>query len=215
MKRGETIIWDWNGTLLDDVDICIECINRMLDVRGRNRITKEAYLKLFRFPVIDFYTDLGFDFTTENFDVLSNEYITHYTGIESQSSLQDGALNLLKNFHTNHIYQIVLSAMEQRILTRSVKKHNIHHYFREIVGTRNFYGHGKLELAQQYIKRSSLSPCKITMLGDTIHDHEVAKALGCHCVLISCGHQPYEKLKQTGGRVEKNLAALFDLITIS
>ena len=209
------ILWDWNGTLLNDIDICIESINRILDKRGRNPITKETYLELFRFPVIDFYTDLGFDFKKEDFDALSDEYMNHYISIESLSSLQDGAIDLLNYFHSCHLYQVVLSAMEQETLARSVHKQNIYHYFHEIVGTGNFYGHGKIELAKQFVERSSILPRQITILGDTIHDHEVAESLGCNCILIACGHQPYEKLIKTGARVEKNLSALFDMITYS
>jgi len=215
MKIGEMIIWDWNGTLLNDIDICIESINRILDKRGRKRIEKEFYLKFFRFPVIDFYTDLGFDFDQENFDALSDEYINHYLSIESQSSLQDGAIDLLNYFRSRHIHQVVLSAMEQDTLDRSIRKHHIQHYFHEIAGTGNFYGQGKMELAREFVKRSSVLPARITLLGDTLHDHEVAETLGCHCILIASGHQPYEKLIKTGAQVEKNLSALFDMITYS
>jgi phosphoglycolate phosphatase len=215
MKIGEMIIWDWNGTLLNDIDICIESINRILDKRGRNRITKESYLEFFRFPVIDFYTHLGFDFKKENFDALSDEYIKHYLSIESQSSIQDGAIDLLNYFKDHHIHQVVLSAMEQDTLDRSIRKLHIHQYFHEIIGTGNFYGHGKMELARQFVERSSVFPGRITMLGDTLHDHEVAETLGCHCILIASGHQPYEKLLKTGAQVEKNLSALYDMITYS
>ena len=31
----ETVLWDWNGTLLDDLDINVEIINRMHSKRGR------------------------------------------------------------------------------------------------------------------------------------------------------------------------------------
>jgi phosphoglycolate phosphatase len=213
MQRGEMIIWDWNGTLLNDIDICIESINCLLDRRGMKSITKDFYLDFFRFPVIDFYVDLGFNFESEDFDALSDEYINQYLSIEARSSLHDGAIDLLNHFQANHVDQIVLSAMEQHTLTRAVGKYNIRSYFTDIIGTPNFYGQGKLETARQFIEKSSLSPSQITLLGDTVHDFEVAKALGCNCILISGGHQPYEKLVKTGLRVEKNLTALLDLIT--
>lgn len=215
IKRGTMIIWDWNGTLLNDIDICIESINRILDTRGQHRITKEMYLRFFRFPVIDFYRDLGFDFKKENFNALSDEYIHHYLSMESRSSLHDGAVDLLKYFGSRHVQQVVLSAMEQNTLSESIKKHNIHHFFKEIIGVKNFFGHGKLDCAKLYIENSSVPASNITLLGDTTHDHEVASNLGCHCILIAGGHQPYEKLMTTGVQVEKNLAALFSLVTNS
>jgi phosphoglycolate phosphatase len=215
MVRGDMILWDWNGTLLDDIDICIESINRIMDKRGRKRITREIYFSHFRFPVIDFYRDLGFDFNQEDFDALSDEYMNHYISIESYSTLHEGAVDLLKYFKSSQVQQIVLSAMEQNTLAESVRKHNIHHYFKEIIGVNDFFGHGKIDNARQFIENSSLPTHQITLLGDTIHDHEVANMLGCNCILIAGGHQPYEKLITTGVQVEKNLAALFHLVTNS
>jgi phosphoglycolate phosphatase len=208
-------MWDWNGTLLNDIDICIESLNRLLDKRGKKRIGKDLYLKFFRFPVIEFYHDLGFDFTTEDFKEVSDEYINHYISIESQSSLHSHAVDLLNYFQTRQIKQVVLSAMEQETLTRSITKHNIQHFFHAIVGVSNFFGHGKLDSAKEFIKNSSHLPRHITLLGDTTHDYEVALQLGCNCILISGGHQPYEKLANTGVRVEKNLSGLFYMITNS
>jgi phosphoglycolate phosphatase len=215
MKDFKMVIWDWNGTLLNDIDICIESINRLLEKRNKPGITKETYYKLFRFPVIDFYNDLGFDFESESFDAVSDEYIFQYISIESQSSLQESALDLLRFFQKNRLRQVVLSAMEQQTLAESIQKYNIRHFFNEIVGVENFYGHGKLDAARRFVARSDISPSNITLLGDTTHDYEVARALGLNCILIAIGHQPYEKLISTGARVEKNLSALFDLVTYS
>ena len=30
MEDITTIVWDWNGTLLDDVELCMTSINRLL-----------------------------------------------------------------------------------------------------------------------------------------------------------------------------------------
>lgn len=215
IKRGDIVLWDWNGTLLNDIDICIESLNRIMEKRGRKRITREIYLSLFRFPVIDFYRDLGFDFNHEDFDALSDEYISHYASIESDSTLHDRAIDLLKYFESCQVQQIVLSAMEQGMLATSIQKHNIHRYFREIIGASDFYGHGKIDNARRFIGNAAVPANQMTLLGDTIHDQEVAGMLGCHCILIAGGHQPYEKLVATGVRVEKNLASLFRLVTNS
>ena len=55
------IIWDWNGTLLDDTWLCVEGINNSLKKRSLQTITKEIYRKVFSFPVEDYYKRLGFD----------------------------------------------------------------------------------------------------------------------------------------------------------
>ncbi|MCK4288095.1 MAG: HAD hydrolase-like protein, partial [Bacteroidales bacterium] len=61
----KTIIWDWNGTLLNDIDICINSINILLEHRNIENLTKEIYKEIFTFPVKDYYSKAGFDFTKE------------------------------------------------------------------------------------------------------------------------------------------------------
>ena len=68
MEDINTIIWDWNGTLLDDVDICIDIINELLSIRNQQPLTRSRYREIFTFPVKDYYSKAGFDFTQEPFD---------------------------------------------------------------------------------------------------------------------------------------------------
>ena len=58
------IIWDWNGTLFDDVKISVDTMNIMLEKTGyKNRINSELYKNIFTFPVSDYYQKAGFDFS--------------------------------------------------------------------------------------------------------------------------------------------------------
>ena len=68
--RYNHIVWDWNGTLLDDLWLCLDAINSVLDSRGMNRVDEISYRKIFTFPVIDYYEQLGFNFKNENFPLL-------------------------------------------------------------------------------------------------------------------------------------------------
>jgi phosphoglycolate phosphatase len=69
------IIWDWNGTLLDDKWLCIESINLVLKARDLQPIDEERYSRIFRFPVKDYYKEVGFDFSTEPFERPAMEFI--------------------------------------------------------------------------------------------------------------------------------------------
>ena len=53
MKR---IVWDWNGTLLNDVNLCFECINRLLVSKNLDPlIDLAAYRDIFEFPIQNYY----------------------------------------------------------------------------------------------------------------------------------------------------------------
>ena len=72
------IIWDWNGTLLDDTWLCVEGINKSLEKRSLQTISKEIYRKVFSFPVEDYYERLGFDFKKEPFEIAGDEFVAYY-----------------------------------------------------------------------------------------------------------------------------------------
>ncbi|HPR60597.1 MAG TPA: HAD hydrolase-like protein, partial [Prolixibacteraceae bacterium] len=85
-----TIIWDWNGTLFDDTDICIESINNLLIERGLERIDRKRYLEVFDFPVRDYYQRIGFDFDKEPFEIPALKFIDNYFAKVQQASLHNG-----------------------------------------------------------------------------------------------------------------------------
>ena len=74
MPQRTTIIWDWNGTLLDDAEMCLEAINIMLKKRNLPELSMERYRDVFTFPVIEYYREVGFDFTLEAWDPVATEF---------------------------------------------------------------------------------------------------------------------------------------------
>ena len=72
MKNKKAIIWDWNGTLLDDVELCINSMNLLLKERNLQALTIDRYREIFTFPVKEYYQKAGFNFKTENFEKHNN-----------------------------------------------------------------------------------------------------------------------------------------------
>jgi phosphoglycolate phosphatase len=213
MIKGKTlIIWDWNGTLLDDRAVCIASMNRMLTRRSMPLVSETRYLELFRFPVKDYYIDLGFDFNREPYEALSVEFINHYRELQPAASLYNGAVDLLNAFRKLGLKQIILSAMERSTLIRDVSDRGITPYFDAILGVEDIYANGKAAIASEYLASSGQLADEILMLGDTEHDYEVSITLGCTCILISQGHHDAARLMATGARVQKNLAGVFNFL---
>ncbi len=85
------IVWDWNGTLLNDNWLSIKAINILLLKYGLPAVEKEKYLEFFTFPVINYYKKLGFDFEKIPFNIVGTEFIDEYTKRMYDAQLQDGA----------------------------------------------------------------------------------------------------------------------------
>jgi phosphoglycolate phosphatase len=183
------IIWDWNGTLLNDVEACVTAMNVMLKRRNMSVLDSNHYKKIFTFPVQDYYRVLGFDFQNESFEDLSIEYISLYLEISKESSLQIGAIEALKYFKEKDYTQVILSASEQKALESQVDEREISNYFDSIIGLNNIYARSKLNNALNYINNSDINYNQIFFIGDTYHDYEVSNKVGAKCILVENGHQ--------------------------
>ena len=79
MEKYTHVIWDFNGTVLDDVRACINSMNALLAARGLPLLTEERYKKVFGFPVEEYYGRLGLDLAAEDFKtVLAPEWVEQY-----------------------------------------------------------------------------------------------------------------------------------------
>jgi phosphoglycolate phosphatase len=204
-------LWDFNGTLIDDTRLCLSVINHMLARRAKPILSLEYYREIFDFPVVDYYARAGFDFTAEDFDKLSIEFIDGYKNGFSSCVLHDDVLHVLEEFSFHKIPCSVISATEQNYLHLCLKNFEINTYFQHIFGIENHYAHGKLERARELLQKLNCSPEQVTLVGDTCHDAEVAKDLGINCFLVQKGHHSKERLEKCGFTVLNDLRDILHL----
>lgn len=207
--RIKVILWDWNGTLLNDINICVNSINQLLLDRKKPVITKEKYREIFTFPVKDYYRKAGFDFTSEPFEKPAEEFVNIYYKSSSNAKLYDKALDTLELFMSQNISQNIISAMRQNELDIMIKKEfKIDRFFDNISGITDHYANGKNEAAKKLIRSLGVNPLSVLLVGDTVHDFEVAAENNCKCILLANGHQSESRLKATGSTTLKNLDEL-------
>ena len=209
------IIWDWNGTMLDDRWLTIAAMNIVLARRNMAELTEDRYLQLFTFPVIEYYRRLGFDFDKEPFSVSGSEFINEYNARAFEPQLHDGIIDLIAELNENGVSHSILSASSQKILNKLAKHHNINHYFIAVLGQDNHYAYGKIETGKMWINKLGIAPKNTLFIGDTEHDLEVANAIGSHCALLSWGHSSTERLENRGINVFDAMSDLRSWINAS
>jgi len=205
MVGVDTIIWDWNGTLLNDVELCIDVINELLVKRNHKLLNKDLYRKIFTFPVRDYYNKAGFDFSDEPFDKIAIEFIKSYHEKLKNARIFPEVINVLRSFKENGYRQYMLSAMEHESLVNSVKGKGIYAYFDGISGIHDHFAESKIIMAEKFVKELAIHKDRCCLIGDTVHDFEVANELGIRCLQVANGHQSYERLAATGCQVVTNL----------
>lgn len=197
---------------MDDVDICLEGINILLKKRTLPLLTKQRYKQIFTFPVEDYYQLAGFDYSKEPFETPAEEFIVHYKQMLSAANLFDDAFNALTRNKNLGLSQFILSAMEQNLLVASVQKRGIAQFFKSVCGISDNFARSKTENAKKLISINGINPSEAILIGDTIHDAEVATEIGVDVVLVSRGHQSEERLRATGTTVISNFKELEDIL---
>lgn len=213
MNKYTCVVWDWNGTLLDDVDANLRTANRMLSRRGLHPIdSRNTYRNLFCFPVIDFYRKVGFDLEADDFNALAEEYVKVYTEEAASAKLACGAVEALEVLSSRGVRQVIISATEHYRLRDEVASHSVSDTFYDVLGVGDNLGASKKAVAQKFVAESGFPPSEILFIGDTAHDSEVAEACGCDCVLISSGHFSAENLERTGRPVISRIEEAVELV---
>ena len=188
------IFWDFNGTILNDIPLTYDILIEMLKEEGRPIVSYEEYLMIFGFPVEDYYAKL-YDLNKTSFPILAKRFIDRYQPRSLNVSLSNHVVDVITYFKEKGVTQILLSASEINNLNEQIEHFNIKHLFRDILGVSDVLAKSKLEVAKNYIKKHQIRPEEMIMIGDTLHDAEIAEALNCRVILYTKGNQHPSRLK--------------------
>ena len=205
------IIWDFNGTILNDVDAGIKSINTLLSRRNLPIVESvDQYKSVFTFPIVEYYKRVGIMKDESEFPVLAIEWVEQYMKYSTDSKLYPGIIELLKQNNKKGIKQIVLSATELNMLRGQLKQLNILNMFDEILGLDNIHAYSKQSLGVKWINQNP--NISAVFLGDTEHDYTTANAMGVDCILVANGHQSKETLLKCGCMVIDDIYEINNII---
>ena len=200
--KPSLVLWDWNGTLLDDVALCVDALNRLLRLA--------QYREIFGFPIEDYYIRAGFDFSKNSYKELADDYMQDYLARAGACPLAESAVPALSLLKGAGVQQVILSASNLPVLEQQVTERGVRPYFDRLLGLDNIYARSKVEVGLAYLtelKQRGAVPAQAIMIGDSVHDFEVAQALGVRCVLQTAGHQSAQQLRATGAPVVPDVLA--------
>ncbi len=190
----KTILWDWNGTLIDDTELTVRVNEQVFERRGYGHVTVEMYRRLFRFPVKEYYTLLGV--SDEDFPAVAREWFEGYCRGYRDVPLWPDAAETVHRFHEAGWRQAIVSASNQEELRKQVALYpELDGMFDAVMGLSHHLASSKVQMALDFMRQIGADPGETWFLGDTCHDAEVAAAIGCPCYLVSGGHQCDEVLE--------------------
>lgn len=185
--KYDYLVLDFNGTIIDDVDLCLNILNHLLEERNYKKVSLEEYKHIFTFPIKKYYINAGFDLEKYSFTSISNEFISLYQKASLNCKLYEGINELIDKCNNNRIKVVLLSASQIDNLKEQTDHFGLSEKFEAILGTSTIEAASKVEIGKNYFKDKQDK--KILFVGDTTHDAEVASSIGADALLITHGHQ--------------------------
>lgn len=199
ISQKQHVIWDWNGTLLNDVHHAVNIINEILHDHELPKITQNQYKDIFGFPVRSYYQKLGFNM--DLFEELSHRFVDTFMDRISDCSLFPHTQPVLGKIKSMGKRQSILSATDQENLNWMMKRFELENFLDDWFGIGDKFASSKLEQGKKLIQKSEIDPKDTVLIADTDHDLEVGKELGIEVILLSHGHQSEGRLKQIHSQV--------------
>jgi len=203
MENKKFVVWDWNGTLLDDAETVLACVNISLGEMACAPLSMERFREVQAPSLRAFYKAVGIP--EENIEhALACErdlFHDHYEPRATHVPLRKGAKELLGLLKKQRISSFILSNHIGDQIVRLLELHRIHTYFDDVLAhahrNTQFREATKGEKLRQYLKEKDLDPLQALIVGDTREEIEIARDFGMKSVAITGGLASEEKLRAT------------------
>ncbi|MFI8963673.1 HAD family hydrolase [Streptomyces sp. NPDC053493] len=207
-KHAKHLVWDWNGTLLDDIAAVIGATNAAFAELGLEAITLERYRDLYTVPVPKFYERLmGRLPTDEEWVVMDGAFHRHYWARAENCGLTAGAAELLAARQASGSTQSLLSLAPHEELIPLVRRHGIAERFLRVDGRLDRSTEGKSGHMVRHLAALEGVPAeRVVVIGDAADDAVAAAYVGAKAVLYTGGSPSRASLARVGVPVVDTLA---------
>lgn len=196
MKYSQ-VIWDWNGTIVNDAHLCVDIVNTQLINFDLNEVTLDYYINNFRFPVRSYYKKIGLPTDSLNYNKIATRFIEEYRIKYKFCDVHVGAVDCFNKLNILGINQSVLSATMESDLYSFISFYKLNHQFTHLSGVSNTFASGKSNISTEHLNKLNSNKSEVLLVGDTLHDAEVALKLDIDCLLFSGGHNSRELLSES------------------
>lgn len=183
----DTVILDWSGTLVDDLDAVLVGTNEALGHFGHPALTLEDFRREFELPVHRFYERLipGADFA----ELEASFHRGFRTAFDRIRPL-DGAEAFLAQTSAFGIRLMVLTTLDVDNAHRQLEDFGWGRYFDGIhAGIVD-----KVPHLVDLVEREPLDPARTVFVGDLPHDIEAGRAAGVRTCGVLTGYSDHAKL---------------------
>lgn len=200
------LVWDWNGTLLDDLALVVDATNMAFASVGGRSLGTEEHRRTFRRPVAEFYAEiLERAVDAEEFGRLDKIFHDAYRVGLTTTSLAADAMQAIRSWDGS---QSLLSMWFHEELVPAMETYGLAGMFTRIDGLRTAVG-GDLKAGHlaRHLDELGVDAGDVVLIGDSLDDGAAADSVGAASVLYTGGFTDPARLRASGRPVADTLVA--------
>jgi len=207
------VVWDWNGTLVDDAAVVLSAANEALTHAGGLPIDADGYRTHYSRPVHQFYERmLGRPIANDEWQAIDDRYHDHYESSLDRLELVPDAVAALERVASVGVSQSLLSMWRHDQLITQVDRFDLGRYFARVDGLRGPGGGPKTDHLREHVTALDLTGGDVVVIGDALDDAVAARDLGARCVLYDGGSDHRDELDRTGVPVAETLLDALEFV---
>ncbi|TCO17340.1 phosphoglycolate phosphatase-like HAD superfamily hydrolase [Kribbella steppae] len=208
------VVWDWNGTLLNDNDAVLAAVNAVCVDFGCASLTWAEWQALYARPMrVSYEQILQRPLDDEEWARVDKLYHERYDALLHTCGLATGVPAELQRWAESGRTQSLLSMWFHARLVPTIDQFGLTGYFSRIDGLPGDVGGGsKTDSLRQHLEAQSLDPADVVLIGDVVDDALAAQAAGTHCILVNTGAMAHIALEATGLPVTNSIQEALHLL---
>ncbi|MEB3368458.1 HAD family hydrolase [Saccharopolyspora mangrovi] len=208
------IVWDWNGTLLDDNHAVVSAVNSVCTLFDREHIDIDEWRAIYSRPLRACYEQLlRREITEDDWARVDELYHVAYRELLDSCGMAEGVPHVLQDWAHAGGSQSLLSMWFHDELVELVTARGLRELFDRMDGLRTSVGGGsKDEHLRAHLKVQELDPAEVVLIGDVLDDARAAEQAGARCVLVTTGVMDRAKLEKSGHPVVDSIPEAIKLI---
>ena len=208
------VVWDWNGTLLDDNQVVLAAVNEVCAGFGRAELSWPEWQAAYGRPLRATYERiLGRALDDEEWARVDKLFHDRYDALLHTCDLAAGVTDALRQWNDSGRSQSLLSMWFHTRLTPTIEGFGLTQYFTRIDGLAgDVGGDSKADSLIRHLETQNLNPAEVVLIGDVVDDAHAARSAGAHSILVTTGAMSRPALESTGAPVTNTVGEALRLL---
>jgi len=189
-RQFDLVVFDWDGTLMDSAGAIVRAIVAACEDLGVARPTEERARHVIGLGLEDALRHAVPDLAAADYPRMADRYRHHYLASDQELSLFEGAREMVEWLDARQVLLAVATGKSRQGLERALGHSGLGTLFHATRCADECFSKPHPAMLEELMDELGVARERTVMIGDTIHDLQMARNAGVAAVAVSFGAHP-------------------------